>query len=66
VLGSDLMEDERMMQTFVANYLANYDKSQRAKINLIQLVKTGMHQSKRKKRVDTGDRDFDHDYQRMN
>ena len=50
VLGSDLMEDERVMQSFVANFLQNnFDKSQRAKINLIQLVKTGMHQSKRKK-----------------
>ena len=50
VLGSDLMEDERVMQSFVANFLTNFDREQRAKINLIQLVKTGMHQSKRKQR----------------
>ena len=53
VLGSDLMEDERVMQSFVANFFANFDKSQRAKINLIQLVKSGNHQMKRKqKKVD--------------
>ena len=44
------MEDERVMQSFIAHFLQNnLDKSMRAKINLIQLVKTGMHQSKRKK-----------------
>ena len=50
VLGSDLMEDDRVMQSFIANFLTNFDREQRAKINLIQLVKTGMHQSKRKQR----------------
>ena len=35
VLGSDLMEDERVMQSFVANFLTNFDREQRAKINLI-------------------------------
>ena len=49
VLGSDLMEDDRVMQTF----MNNFDRSERAKINLIQLVKSGNHQSKRKsKKVD--------------
>ena len=61
VLGSDLMEDERVMQSFIANFLTNFDREQRAKINLIQLVKTGMHQSKRKqKKVDQESPELDY------
>lgn len=55
------MEDERVMQSFVANFLTNFDREQRAKINLIQLVKTGMHQSKRKQRkVDQESQELDY------
>ena len=43
VLGLDIMEDERVMQTFMANFLSNFDREAQAKINLIQLVKTGDH-----------------------
>ena len=35
VLGSDLMEDERVVQTFIASFLTNLDGEDRAKVNLI-------------------------------
>lgn len=60
VLGSDLMEDEGVMQSFVANFLTNFDRENRAKVNLIQLVKTGNHQSKKKsKKIDSEMHDLD-------
>lgn len=56
-----MMEDERVMQSFIANFLQNFDREQRAKINLIQLVKTGMHQSKRiKRKVDQEMQELDY------
>jgi len=50
ILGSDIMEDERIMTTTENNIFANSERHNRAKLNLIQLVKTGNHLSKRKQK----------------
>ena len=44
------MEDERIMSTTENNIYTNSERHNRAKLNLIQLVKTGNHLSKRKQK----------------
>ena len=50
ILGADIMEDERIMATTENNIQANLEHFNRAKLNLIQLVRTGNHLSKRKQK----------------
>ena len=52
VLGLDCQEDEIRMQTVIKSYLNEQSKENMARLTLIQLVRTGNHVSKRKKKLD--------------
>lgn len=50
VLGLDVAEDENRMQEVMQNYAINMTRENEARLNLIQLMRSGNHVSKKSKR----------------